>query len=46
MGLRELMKRHGDSGGRSVVGGGENQSHQLWLEDLLVRLLSVLALDR
>ena len=47
-GLRELVKRHGESGGQ--LGGcsreENDQRHNLWLEDLLVRLLSVLALDR
>ena len=47
-GLRELLKRHGESGGQ--LGGCDNEEneerHNLWLEDLLVRLLSVMALDR
>ena len=42
------VKRHGESGGQ--LGGCDkeqnDQRHNLWLEDLLVRLLSVLALDR
>ena len=44
-GLRELVKRHGESGGH--LGGcnkeENDQRHNLCLEDLLVRLLSVLA---
>ena len=47
-GLRELVRTHGDSGGRVRGDRGETSEarHQLWREDLLVRLLSVLALDR
>ena len=46
--LRELIKKHGDSGGREqgVCQEENDRRHGLWLEDLLVRLLSVLALDR
>ena len=47
-GLRELVKRHGESGGqlRGCDKEENDKRHNLWLEDLLVRLLSVLALDR
>ena len=47
-GLRELIKNHGVSGG--LVAGctpEENDiHHKAWLEDLVLRLISVLALDR
>ena len=48
LGLRELLKQHGQSGGRQGEEGGEGgeEAHQAWLEDLLVRLLTVMALDR
>ena len=48
LGLRELLKQHGQSGGRQGGEGGEGgeEAHQAWLEDLLVRLLTVMALDR
>ena len=47
-GLRELLRGHGSAGGR-VAGVGEQEGealHQAWLEDLVLRLLCVLALDR
>ena len=47
-GLRELLKGHGSAGGRVAgVTGEEGEGlHQAWLEDLVLRLLCVLALDR
>ena len=47
-GLRELVKRHGESEGqlRGCNKEQNDQRHSLCLEDLLARLLSVLALDR
>ena len=47
-GLRDLVKRHGESGGQLGDCNKEENDlrHNLCLEDLLVRLLSVLALDR
>ena len=47
-GLLELVKRHSESGGQLQGCDREenDQRHSLCLEDLLVRLLSVLALDR
>jgi len=47
-GLRELLRGHGSAGGR-VAGVGQEEGealHQAWLEDLALRLLCVLALDR
>lgn len=46
--LRELLKTHIDGGGRSTYMSAEEQviSHNLWLEDIALRLLCVLALDR
>jgi len=47
-GLRELMKNHGVSGGM-VAGCSQvenNVHHTAWLEDLVLRLVCVLALDR
>ena len=46
--LRELIRKHGDSGGwvQGVSLEENERRHGLWLEDLLLRLLSVLALDR
>ena len=47
-GLRELLRGHGSAGGR-VAGVGKEEGealHQAWLEDLILRLLCVLALDR
>lgn len=46
--LRELLKTHIDGGGRSTYMSADEQvvSHNLWLEDIALRLLCVLALDR
>ena len=48
LGLRDLIKIHGEAAGK--VGGNRpdaNQAlHNRWLEDLCIRLLCVLALDR
>ncbi|KAM8924786.1 TATA-binding protein-associated factor 172 [Pelodytes ibericus] len=47
-GLREILKVHGQSGGRVPDSTPEEmyQQHQDWLEDLTIRLLCVFALDR
>ncbi|KAK2530509.1 Btaf1 [Columba guinea] len=47
-GLREILKAHGKSGGKMGDSSLEemNQQHQEWLEDLVIRLLCVFALDR
>ena len=47
-GLRELVKVHGLSGGLMVGCSEEEnmQHHASWLEDLVLRLICVLALDR
>ncbi|KAM4703865.1 TATA-binding protein-associated factor 172 [Rhinophrynus dorsalis] len=47
-GLREILKAHGRSGGRLADSTPEEmeQQHQEWLEDLVIRLLCVFALDR
>ncbi|KAF7221295.1 TATA-binding protein-associated factor 172 [Nothobranchius furzeri] len=47
-GLREILKSHGAGGGK-VVGSTLEQmlrQHQEWIEDLVIRLLCVFALDR
>lgn len=46
--LRELLKTHIGGGGRSVFMTAEEQeeAHNHWLEDAVLRLLCVLALDR
>ena len=44
-GLRELLRSHGSAGGRRAGPRGE-ELHAAWLEDLVLRLLCVLALDR
>ncbi|KAM6916245.1 TATA-binding protein-associated factor 172 [Xenentodon cancila] len=47
-GLREILKSHGADGGK-LVGSTEKQmsrQHQEWIEDLVIRLLCVFALDR
>lgn len=46
--LRELMKTHISGGGRNVHMTDEEQevAHNKWLEDVALRLLCVLALDR
>ncbi|XP_062852263.1 TATA-binding protein-associated factor 172 [Trichomycterus rosablanca] len=47
-GLREVLKCHGEAGGKMVDSTSEQliQQHQEWLEDLVIRLLCVFALDR
>ncbi|KAB1271235.1 TATA-binding protein-associated factor 172 [Camelus dromedarius] len=47
-GLREILKAHGKSGGKIGDSTLEEmiQQHQEWLEDLVIRLLCVFALDR
>ncbi|XP_017290585.1 TATA-binding protein-associated factor 172 isoform X3 [Kryptolebias marmoratus] len=47
-GLREILKSHGAAGGK-VVGSTAEQmlrQHQGWIDDLVIRLLCVFALDR
>lgn len=46
--LRELLKIHINGGGKSVhmTRDEQNEAHDCWLEDLALRLLCVLALDR
>ena len=46
--LRELLKTHIGGGGRSTFVSSEEQeeAHNIWLEDAVLRLLCVLALDR
>uniref|UniRef100_A0A3P9J9Q0 BTAF1 RNA polymerase II, B-TFIID transcription factor-associated n=1 Tax=Oryzias latipes TaxID=8090 RepID=A0A3P9J9Q0_ORYLA len=47
-GLREILKCHGAAGGKLVGSTAEQMSrqHQEWIEDLVIRLLCVFALDR
>ncbi|XP_016085602.1 TATA-binding protein-associated factor 172-like [Sinocyclocheilus grahami] len=47
-GLREVLKCHGTGGGKTVGSTAEQmeRQHQEWLEDLVIRLLCVFALDR
>ncbi|KAJ8250406.1 hypothetical protein COCON_G00223280 [Conger conger] len=47
-GLREILKSHGTGGGKLVGCTMEEmeRQHQEWLEDLVIRLLCVFALDR
>ncbi|XP_069467480.1 TATA-binding protein-associated factor 172 isoform X2 [Ambystoma mexicanum] len=47
-GLREILKAQGKSGGKIAGSTFEEmqQQHQEWLEDLVIRLLCVFALDR
>ncbi|KAF6727063.1 TATA-binding protein-associated factor 172, partial [Oryzias melastigma] len=47
-GLREILKSHGAAGGKLVGSTAEQMSrqHQEWIEDLVIRLLCVFALDR
>ncbi|KAM6956533.1 TATA-binding protein-associated factor 172 [Aplochiton taeniatus] len=47
-GLREILKSQGAGGGKLVGCTAEQMSrqHQEWLEDLVIRLLCVFALDR
>lgn len=46
--LREIISVHGKGGGKSIHMTEEQMStaHQVWLEDVTIRLLCVLALDR
>ncbi|KAJ3082443.1 TATA-binding protein-associated factor mot1 [Quaeritorhiza haematococci] len=48
IGLREVLKVHGSGAGKLVGQTREknNGSHRRWLEDVAIRLLCVLALDR
>uniref|UniRef100_A0A8C2D455 BTAF1 RNA polymerase II, B-TFIID transcription factor-associated n=1 Tax=Cyprinus carpio TaxID=7962 RepID=A0A8C2D455_CYPCA len=47
-GLREVLKCHGTGGGKIVGSTAEQmeRQHQDWVEDLVIRLLCVFALDR
>uniref|UniRef100_A0A7N6ALC5 BTAF1 RNA polymerase II, B-TFIID transcription factor-associated n=1 Tax=Anabas testudineus TaxID=64144 RepID=A0A7N6ALC5_ANATE len=47
-GLREILKSHGAGGGKMVGCTAEQmlRQHQEWIEDLVIRLLCVFALDR
>ncbi|KAM9804251.1 TATA-binding protein-associated factor 172 [Neosynchiropus ocellatus] len=47
-GLREILKSHGSSGGKLLGSTAEQmqRQHQEWIEDLIIRLLCVFALDR
>ncbi|XP_074595311.1 histone acetyltransferase 1 [Brevipalpus obovatus] len=47
-GLREIVKIHGRSAGRilGITKNEANKLNQLWLEDLALRLICVLALDK
>ncbi|XP_042211205.1 TATA-binding protein-associated factor 172-like [Homarus americanus] len=46
--LRQVIKVHGRGGGKTTYHTKEQmeQNHQAWLEDMAVRLMCVLALDR
>lgn len=46
--LRELFKTHASGGGKSIfmTASEQEMNHMLWLEDIVIRLLCVLALDR
>lgn len=46
--LREVLSVHGKGAGRAtyIPTNEMEQSHQIWLEDMAIRLLCVLALDR
>lgn len=48
IGLREIVKLQGRCGGRSktALSNQQDKLNQLWLEDLSLRLLTVLALDK
>ncbi|KAI8812840.1 SNF2 family N-terminal domain-containing protein [Cladochytrium replicatum] len=46
IGLRELIKVHGSGAGKVVGDTNQSTTHIAWLEDLAIRLLCVLALDR
>uniref|UniRef100_A0A3Q3JAF2 BTAF1 RNA polymerase II, B-TFIID transcription factor-associated n=1 Tax=Monopterus albus TaxID=43700 RepID=A0A3Q3JAF2_MONAL len=47
-GLREILKTHGAGGGKLVGSTAEQmlRHHQEWIEDIVIRLLCVFALDR
>ncbi|MGH0142790.1 UNVERIFIED_CONTAM: hypothetical protein FKN15_077055 [Acipenser sinensis] len=47
-GLREILKFHGIGGGKLIDSTLDEmeQQHQEWLEDLVIRLLCIFALDR
>ncbi|XP_059929981.1 TATA-binding protein-associated factor 172 isoform X1 [Gadus macrocephalus] len=47
-GLREILKFHGRGGGKLVGSTAEQMTrqHQEWLDDLVIRLLCIFALDR
>ncbi|KAM6997549.1 TATA-binding protein-associated factor 172 [Tautogolabrus adspersus] len=47
-GLREILKSHGAGGGKLVGSTSEQmlRQHQEWIEDVVIRLLCVFALDR
>lgn len=47
-GLREILKSQGASGGKLVGSTAEQmlRQHQEWIEDIVIRLLCVFALDR
>lgn len=47
-GLREILKSHGAGGGKLVGSTVEQmlRQHQEWIEDVVIRLLCVFALDR
>ncbi|XP_054654807.1 TATA-binding protein-associated factor 172 isoform X1 [Dunckerocampus dactyliophorus] len=47
-GLREILKSHGAGGGKLVGSTAEQmlRQHEEWIEDLVIRLLCVFALDR
>ncbi|XP_041865492.1 TATA-binding protein-associated factor 172 [Melanotaenia boesemani] len=47
-GLREILKSHGAGGGKLMGSTAEQmlRQHQEWIEDLVIRLLCVFALDR
>ena len=48
IGLREVIKAHGFGAGKliGIDKAGNEERHQSWLEDVSIRLLCVLALDR
>uniref|UniRef100_A0A3Q2YQE6 B-TFIID TATA-box binding protein associated factor 1 n=1 Tax=Hippocampus comes TaxID=109280 RepID=A0A3Q2YQE6_HIPCM len=47
-GLREILKSHGAGGGKLVGSTAEQmlRQHEEWIQDLVIRLLCVFALDR
>ncbi|KAI8080523.1 hypothetical protein BDF21DRAFT_444546 [Thamnidium elegans] len=47
IGLRSIMKAHGEGAGKRVGSKAKNDAlHNAWLEDVAIRLLCVFALDR